>query len=74
MSHGLDEVQSGKVGVCLTVWMRYCQGRSERVGWLVECCFTSRETVGLLGAGAQDVHLDFHTGHELYKSYLTVGL
>ena len=26
------------------------------VGWL-KCCFTSRETVGLLGAGAQDVHL-----------------
>ena len=27
---------------------------------LVECCFTSRETVGLLGTGAQDGHLDFH--------------
>ena len=30
-----------------------------------ECCFTSTETVGLLGTGAQDVHLDFHTDHEL---------
>ena len=29
------------------------------VGWL-KCCFTSTETVGLLGTGAQDVHLDFH--------------
>ena len=29
-------------------------------GWLT-CCFTSTETVGLLGAGAQDVHFDFHT-------------
>ena len=29
--------------------------------YLVECCFTSTETVGLLGTGAQDVHLDFHT-------------
>ena len=28
---------------------------------LVECCFTSAETVGLLGTGAQDGHLDFHT-------------
>ena len=31
VSHGLDEVQSGKVGLCLTVWMRYSQGRSECV-------------------------------------------
>ena len=29
-------------------------------GWL-NCCFTSTETVGLLGTGAQDGHLDFHT-------------
>ena len=29
---------------------------------LLKCsCFTSTETVGLLGTGAQDVHLDFHT-------------
>ena len=28
--------------------------------WL-KCCFTSTETVGLSGTGAQDVHLDFHT-------------
>ena len=33
--------------------------------WLVECCFTSTETVGLLGMGAQDGHLDFHTAPEL---------
>ena len=33
--------------------------------FLVECCFTSTETVGLLGTGAQDVHLDFHTFPEL---------
>ena len=36
-----------------------------RQSWLVECCFTSTETVGLLGTGAQDVHLDFHTTPEL---------
>ena len=29
------------------------------VGWL-KCCFMSTETVGLLGTGSQDVHLDFH--------------
>ena len=37
----------------------------ERLADLVECCFTSTETVGLLGTGAQDVHLDFHTAPEL---------
>ena len=28
---------------------------------LWKCCFTSTETVGLSGTGAEDVHLDFHT-------------
>ena len=37
---------------------------------LVECCFTSTQTVGLLGTGAQDVHLDFHTAPELWPSLL----
>ena len=33
---------------------------------LVECCFTSTEPLwGLLGTGAQDGHLDFHTALEL---------
>ena len=32
---------------------------------LLKCCFRSTETVGLLGTGAQDVHLDFHTAPEL---------
>ena len=45
------------------------------VGWLVECCFTSTETVGLLGTGAQDGHLDFYTAPELCDtSTETVGL
>ena len=30
-----------------------------------KCCLTSTETVGLLGTGAQDVHLDFYTAPEL---------
>ena len=32
---------------------------------VVECCFTSTETIGLLGTGAQDGHFDFHTAPEL---------
>ena len=32
--------------------------------WL-KCCFTPIEAVGLLGTGAQDVHLDLHTAPEL---------
>ena len=31
----------------------------------MKCCFTSTETVGLLGTGAQDGHLDFHAALEL---------
>ena len=38
---------------------------SRRLNWPLKCCFTSIETVGLLGTGAQDVHLDFHTAPEL---------
>ena len=30
----------------------------------LRCCFTSTESVGLLGTGAQDGHLDFHTALE----------
>ena len=33
---------------------------------LVECCYTSIETVGFLGTGAQDGHLDFYTAPELW--------
>ena len=32
----------------------------------VQCCFASTETVGLLGTGAQDGHLDFHTAPEIW--------
>ena len=37
----------------------------------VECCFTSTETVGLLGTGAQSGHLDFHTAPELLSDAWT---
>ena len=42
-------------------------GSSSATPALIECCFTSTETVGLLGTGAQDSHLDFqfHTAPEL---------
>ena len=40
--------------------------------WMVECCCTSTETVGLLGTGAQDGHLDFHTAPELCASVVSL--
>ena len=46
------------------VWSRLQYRNLDRPK-LVECRFTSTETVGLLGTGAQDVHLDFHTAPEL---------
>ena len=36
-----------------------------RIYEMFECCFTSTETVGLLGTGARDGHLDLHTAPEL---------
>ena len=44
-------------------------GRGRGRGEVVEvlCCFTSTETVGLSGTGAQDGHLDFHTAPELWR-------
>ena len=40
----------------------------------LKCCFTSTVTVGLLGTGAKDVHLDFYTASELCHSDDDVGL
>ena len=40
---------------------------------LVECCFTSTETIGLLGTGTQDGHLDFHTAPKPYDQIETNG-
>ena len=42
---------------------------TKRKWFLLKCCFTSTETVGLLGTGAQDVHLDFHTAPELWNDF-----
>ena len=52
MSHSLDEVQSGKVGMCLTVWMRYSQGRSERADWLVEVLLYVQRNCRLIRDGS----------------------
>ena len=30
---------------------------------MFKCCFTATETVGLLGTGAQDGHVDLHIAH-----------
>ena len=40
---------------------------------LVECCFTSTETVGLSGTGVQDGHLDFHTAPEFCCYEMIIG-
>ena len=37
---------------------------------LLKSCFTSTETVRLLGMGAQDGHLDFHTAPEFSGRYV----
>ena len=37
---------------------------------LLKSCFTSAETVRLLGTGAQDGHLDFHTAPEFSGRYV----
>ena len=41
---------------------------------VVECCFTSTETVDLLGTGAQNGHLDFHTAPELCIREVHAGM
>ena len=47
-------------GLSAACWCRVCM-----LFVYVGCCFTSTKTVGLLGTGAQDIHLDFRTTPEL---------
>ena len=54
------------------VWISWSSMCHYRYAWtvkfvLLKCCFTSTETVGLLGTGAQDGHLDLHTAPELWS-------
>ena len=46
----------------------YVAGRVFSRQQLVECCFTSTETVGVLGTRAQDGHLDLHTAPDLCQT------
>ena len=46
---------------------------NHKSGALVEWCFTSTETVGLLGTGAQDGHLDFLTAPKLCPAVLPLS-
>ena len=49
-------MECGETGWCVCVCV--CGGGD------AECCFTSTATLGLLGTGAQDGHLDSHTAPE----------
>ena len=60
------------VYACLRVHCCVPEREGSRVGWL-KCCFTSPETVGLLGTEDQDVHLDFHTAPEFYGSRVVLA-
>ena len=53
------------IGPCLKVWYCHRPALFDCRLHSLKCCFTSTETVGLLGTGSQDVHLDFHTAPEL---------
>ena len=52
-------------GEPLTSTWTFTQLLCSDVTAVVEYCFTSTETIGLLGTGAQDGHLDYHTAPEL---------
>ena len=63
-----------RTAVCRDVTLHaHSNTKVTNVGWLAECCFTSTETVGLLGTGAQDVHLDFHTASVLCASIMHIS-
>ena len=50
-----------------SVWDKYIFKAKRPSSW-AECCFASTKTVGLLGTGAQDGHLEFHTVPELWPN------
>ena len=53
----------GVGGGCSVLCAMWFATEAETV--VLKCCFTSTETVCLLGTGAQDGHLDFDTAPEL---------
>ena len=56
---------AAKPNLLLCHWRGSCQDTARKE--LVECCFTSTETIGSLGTGALDGHLDSHTAPELWQ-------
>ena len=62
-----------RVFVCV-VFLAWRVKTYRGLSWLVECCFTSTETVGLLETDAQDGHLDFHTAPELDLSLVDLSV
>ena len=62
----VDTIKSGK-----QVSYLYTGCSFFKSSWL--SCFTSTETVGLLGAGAQGGHLDFHTAAEFCSFFAQNG-
>ena len=54
-----------------TLWRKLLSpkaGGQHKPDTKLKCCFTFTETVGLLGTGAQNVHLHFHTASELCRT------
>ena len=69
---GLNITSHWSVWPTEVVWTTFVRWFTESLGKceqiiLVECCFTSTETVALLGTGAQDDHFDFHTAPEFWQ-------
>ena len=72
--HSIIHYTQGKI-VCIVYYSVLClitviyklclQVGTDCMLLLLKCCFTSTETVSLLGTGAQDGHIDFHTAPEL---------
>ena len=60
-------VEIPEVGIQLPEWQAMLQLQAEY-------CFTSTETIGLIGTGAQDGHLDFHTAPELNAVTCTTSI
>ena len=59
--------------VCLFVFACFvCVLPCHNILPLVECCFTSTETVDVLGTGAQNGHLDLHTAPEVWTTPFSV--
>ena len=67
-AHIFSLVSMKNVGFCILrlSWPTY--NINETGFLLLKCCFTSTETVSLLWTRAQDIHLDFHTAPELWRS------